>query len=248
MVKFIFFKTPLCTLNIQRIPSLSGNELKENSRPNSVASNSSFHSTHDEFQSPAPSAKQVEGGGHLVKLQEEEDEGRSKEEIGILKQELESLQIKLLEARNECCSLQAQLNSNRGREREEDGSVREKIREEELIESLAELQAKLTDTQERYHQAMEEVEDLKAQMGRGEDELTEKLENEIKELKARLVQMGSEKDETAQQIRQLEEALQRTEEERRMAKEKERRTAQFENLYKEAQEEVRMLQVKLEKI
>uniref|UniRef100_A0A146P4C3 Retinoic acid induced 14 n=1 Tax=Fundulus heteroclitus TaxID=8078 RepID=A0A146P4C3_FUNHE len=234
-------------------PSPSGNELKENSRPNSLASNSSFHSTQDEFEPPAqvPSTAPVEGGDPpgtvSVKLKEEEGEDRSEEEIRILKQELENLQIKLLEARKDYSLLQSQLHLDRGKEREGDGSVREKIREEELRESLAELQAKLTDTQERYHQAMEEVEDLKAQTGRGKDEQTgklvaEELEHEVKQLKARLVQLGSEKDETAGRIRQLEEALQRTEEERRLAEEKEQRTAQIEELYKEAQEEVRMLQ------
>ncbi|XP_023193977.1 ankycorbin isoform X2 [Xiphophorus maculatus] len=234
---------------LKRLPSLPGNELKENSRPNSMASNSSFHSTQDEFHSPAQvaSTTQVEEGEHPVKLQEEGGEGGSKEEIGILKQALESLQIKLIETKKEYCLLQAQLNSDRQRQRDEDGSVREKIREEELMESLAELQAKLTDTQERYHQAMEEVEDLKAQMGRGEEGFTEKLEvekleHEIKQLKVRLVQLESEKDETAQRIRLMDEALQRTEEERRTAKEKEQRSAQIEELYKEAQEEVRMLQ------
>ncbi|XP_008422280.1 ankycorbin isoform X3 [Poecilia reticulata] len=234
---------------LKRLPSLPGNELNEDSRPNSMASISSFHSTQDEFHSRAQvaSTTQVEGGEHPVKLQEEGGEGGSKEEVRILKQALEGLQIKLLETKKEYCLLQARLNSDRQRQRGEDGSVGEKIREEELMESLAELQAKLTDTQERYHQALEEVEDLKAQMGRGEEEFTgkleaEKLEHEMKQLKVRLVQLESEKDETAQRIRPMEEALQRTEEERRTAKEKEQRTAQIEELYKEAQEEVRMLQ------
>ncbi|XP_047228457.1 ankycorbin isoform X3 [Girardinichthys multiradiatus] len=237
---------------IKKLPSIPGNELKENSRSNSITSNSSFHSTQDEFESPAqlPSTDQVEIEDHLgtisVKL-EEEGEGGCKEEIRILKQALENLQIQLLEARKKCCLLQDQLNTDRGRERGEDGIVKEKIREEELRECLAELQAKLTDTQERYHQAMEEVEDLKAHERRGEDERTEKLvieklEHEVKQLKARLAQWGSEKDETAQRITQLEEALQRTEEETRLAKEREKRAVQIEELYKEAQEEVRMLQ------
>uniref|UniRef100_A0A3B5L745 Uncharacterized protein n=1 Tax=Xiphophorus couchianus TaxID=32473 RepID=A0A3B5L745_9TELE len=167
---------------LKRLPSLPGNELKENSRPNSMASNSSFHSTQDEFHSPAQvaSTTQVEEGEHPVKLQEEGGEGGSKEEIGILKQALESLQIKLIETKKEYSELQ-----------------------------------KLE---------------------------VEKLEHEIKQLKVRLVQLESEKDETAQRIRLMEEALQRTEEERRTAKEKEQRSAQIEELYKEAQEEVRMLQ------
>ncbi|XP_014822447.1 PREDICTED: ankycorbin isoform X1 [Poecilia mexicana] len=234
---------------LKRLPSLPGNELNEDSRPNSMASNSSFHSTQDEFHSPAQvaSTTQMEGGEHPAKLQEVGGEGGSKEEVRILKQALEGLQIKLLETKKENCLLQAQLNSDRRRQGDEDGSAREKIKEEELMESLAELQAKLTDTQERYHQAMEEVEDLKAQMGRGAEEFAgkleaEKLEHEMKQVKLRLIQLESERDATAQRIRPMEEALQRTEEERRTAKEKEQRTAQIEELYKEAQEEVRMLQ------
>ncbi|GLD55239.1 ankycorbin isoform X1 [Lates japonicus] len=131
---------------LKKHPSLQGNEdLTETSRPNSMASNSSFHSTQDEFDTlpPVPSTTQVE---------------------------------------------------------REDGSVGVSVRREE-----------------------EESE-------------------RVKQLKAQLVQSGSEQEKAVQQIRQLEEALRRTEEERRSVKEKEQRTAQIEELYKEAQEEIRMLQ------
>ncbi|XP_042365363.1 ankycorbin [Plectropomus leopardus] len=237
-------------------PSLQGIEdLKDTSRPNSMASNSSFHSTQDEFDS-VPQVEKEDGSGVVSVRQEEEDgergRGGSKEEIRLLRQALESVQVKLLETRKENRSLQAQLKPERGREREEDESVREKGREEELMESLAELQAKLTDTQERYHQAVEEVEELRVRIGKGEGELTEKqesqrlqsstLEHEVKQLRALLVQSGSEKESATQRIRQLEEALRRVEEERRSVKEKEQRNAQIEELYKEAQEEIRMLQ------
>ncbi|XP_035524496.1 ankycorbin isoform X2 [Morone saxatilis] len=247
---------------LKKHPSLQGSEdLKETSRPNSMASNSSFHSTQDEFESlpQVPSTTQVEredaSGGVFVKRVEEETEGGrggSKEEIGLLRMALENVQMKLLETRKENRSLQAQLKPEQGREREEYETVREKGREEELMESLAELQAKLTDTQERYHQAVEEVEELRTQVGRGGGELMEKqevqrclsstVEHEVKQLKAQLVQSGSEQEKAAQRIRQLEEVLRRVEEERRSVMEKEQRTAQIEELYKEAQEEIRMLQ------
>ncbi|KAM9338489.1 ankycorbin [Symphorus nematophorus] len=230
---------------LKKHPSIQGSEdVKETSRPNSMASNSSFHSTQDEFESlpQVLATTQVE--------REEDGEGRSKEEIGLLRQALESVQMKLLETRKENRSLQAQLKPDRGREREEYEGVREKGREEELMESLAELQAKLTDTQERYHQAVEEVEELRAQVGEGE--LMEKqdiqtctsstLEHEVKQLKAQLVQSGSEQEKAAHRVRQLEEVLRRAEEERRSVMEKEQRTARTEELYKEAQEEIRMLQ------
>ncbi|XP_034402947.1 ankycorbin isoform X2 [Cyclopterus lumpus] len=227
-------------------------DLKDNSRPNSMASNSSFHSTQDEFDS-LPQVEREEGPGG----EEEEGEGGrggSQEEIILLRQALESIQVKLLETRKENRSLHAQLKPERGREREreEDESAREKGREEELMESLAELQAKLTDAQERYHQAVEEVEDLRVQMERGGGELMEKqevqrsisstLEHEVKQLRALLVQSGSEHENAAQRIRQLEEALRRVEEERWSVKEKEQMIAQIEELYKEAQEEISMLQ------
>ncbi|XP_069559255.1 ankycorbin isoform X2 [Brachyistius frenatus] len=237
---------------LKKHPSQQGNEdLKDSSRPNSMASNSSFHSTQDEFESlpQVPSTTQVGG----IRVEEEESEGGrggSEEEIRLLRQALESVQIKLLETRKENRSLQAQLKPEHGREREEDESVREKGREEELMESLAELQAKLTDTQERYHQAMEEVDDMRAQMGEGEPmekqevrkSTSSTLEHEVKQLKSQLVQSGSEQDQAAQRIRQLEEALRRTEEDTRTIKEKEQMTAQMEEVYKEAQEEVRILQ------
>lgn len=225
-----------------------------------MASNSSFHSTQDEFDSPpqVSSTTHVEQkdrpGASSVKLEEERSDAGSKEEIRLLRQALESVQTKLIETTNKNRSLQAQLRPEQGREREEDGCVREKGREDELMESLAELQAKLTDTQERYHQAMEEIEDLRAQVGGGEGELTEKreaarrtsstLEQEVKQLKAQLIQTESEQNKAAQQIRQLEETLKWKEEERQLVKEKEQRSAQIEELYKEAQEEVKMLQVK----
>ncbi|XP_023147706.1 ankycorbin isoform X1 [Amphiprion ocellaris] len=243
---------------LKKHPSLQGNEdLKDGSRPNSMASNSSFHSTQDEFDSvPHVTFTTTEDGEGVASVRLEEDEGEGgrgggKEEIRLLRQALESVQVKLLETRKENHSLQAQLKPERGQEREDEDGIREKGREEELMESLAELQAKLTDTQERYHQAMEEVEDLRAQAGR-EGELMDKqeahgrissaLEHEVKQLKAQLVQSGSEQDKAAQQIRQLEEVLRKTEEDRRTVKEKEQRTAQMEELYKEAQEEVKMLQ------
>lgn len=257
------FYPPPCIITSQKHPSLQGSEdLKETSRPNSMASNASFHSTQDEFESlpQVPSTTQVEredgSGGVSVRQEEEESgggRGGSKEEIRLLRQALESVQTKLLETRKENRSLQAQLKPERGSEREEYESVREKGREEELMESLAELQAKLTDTQERYHQAVEEVEELRVQIGRAGGELMEKqevqrrtsstLENEIKQLKAQLDQSGSEQEKAAQRIRLLEEALRRVEEERRRVEEKEQRTAQTEELYKLEQEEIRMLQV-----
>ncbi|XP_058473460.1 ankycorbin isoform X1 [Solea solea] len=241
---------------LKKYPSLQGNnDLQDTSRPNSMASNSSFHSTHDDFESlpPVPSTKTTterddRSVGVSVEQEDEDSEGGrggGKEEIRLLRQALESVQIKLLETRKENHSLQAQLRPERGREGEED--VWEKQREKELMESLAELQAKLTDTQERYQHAVEEVEELREHMGREEGEVIHRgiastLEHDLKELKAQLVQSGSAQEKATQRIRQLEEALRRTEEEKLSMKEEERRTGQIEELYKDAQEEIRVLQ------
>lgn len=235
----------------QKQPSLQGNEeQKEGSRPNSMASNSSFHSTQDEFEVPAAAQADRENGSGGVSFGQEEEGsgGGGKEEIRLLRQALESVQVKLLETRKENRSLKAQLAPERD----------ESVREEELMESLAELQAKLTDTQERYHQAVEEVEELRAQVAQGGAERTSenqelqtggaaasRLEVEVKQLKEQLAQTGSQREEAAQRVTQLEEALVRAEEGRRGAVEEAQRGAQIEELYKEAQEEIRMLQVEM---
>ncbi|XP_074546638.1 ankycorbin isoform X1 [Halichoeres trimaculatus] len=227
---------------LKKHPSFSGNEdLKEDSRPDSMASNSSFHSTQDEFEA-LPQVEREAGSGEG---EAEGGRGGSKEEIRLLKQALEGVQIKLLESRKENRSLQAQLRPDRDREESED--ARERGREAELMESLAELQAKLTDTQERYHQAVEEVEELRVHMSRGGGEEVlgrspSSLEQEVKQLKVQLIQSGAEKEKATQQIRRLEEVLKRVEEERQDGKESEQRSARIEGLYKEAQEEIRVLQ------
>ncbi|XP_077353395.1 ankycorbin isoform X2 [Festucalex cinctus] len=223
--------------NFKKHPSLQANEdLKESSRPDSMTSNSSFHSTRDDLELAAA----VPSAAHAPREDGVEEEGikGSQEETRLLRQALESVQMTLLESRKENRSLQALLKPERSGE----GSARAK--EEELIESLAELQAKLTDTQERYHQAVEEVEELRARMGGdvANGRRASALEQEVGQLKAQLAQTGCEHEDAAQRSRQLEEALRRAEDDRRSAQEKEGRAAKMEELYKEAQEEIRMLQ------
>lgn len=243
-----FFPFPVVTS--QKHPTATADEdLKESSRPNSMTSNSSFHSTQDEFGVFAASCDDKEDSPD--RRLEGESRGGGKEEVGLLRQALESVQLKLLETRKENRSLQSQLKPERGRERDEHERVREKGREEELMESLAELQAKLTDTQERYHQAVEEVEELRAQVAREGRETTEdqdvqrcaRLEQEVAQLKAQLVQSGCEQEEVARRMRELEEALGRAEEERQRGLEEKQKVAEMEELYTEAQEEIRILQV-----
>lgn len=204
-----------------------------------MTSNNSFHSTQDEFDVAGDKDDASSG-------REDESGGGSEEEVRLLRQALENVQVKLLETRKENRSLQSQLRTER--DGDEYQRVREKGREEELMESLAELQAKLTDTQERYHQAVEEVEELRAQVGRGGGDATEKqdvqrLEQEVGQLKAQLVRSGDEQEEVARRMRGLEEALGRAEEERRRVLEEKQKLAEIEELYKEAREEIQVLQV-----
>lgn len=206
-----------------------------------MTSNNSFHSTQDEFDVAAGDKDDASGG-----REDESGGGGGKEEVRLLRQALENVQVKLLETRKENRLLQSQLRPER--DGDEYQRVWEKGREEELMESLAELQAKLTDTQERYHQAVEEVEELRAQVGRGGGDATEKqdvqrLEQEVGQLKAQLVRAGDEREEVARRLRGLEEALGRAEEEQRRVLEEKRKVAQMEELYKEAREEIQVLQV-----
>ncbi|XP_056146685.1 ankycorbin isoform X1 [Lampris incognitus] len=245
---------------VKKQPSLLGGEdLKDSSRPNSMASNSSFHSTRDDFdslsQSPfmTPQIRPVEGDGSegflgsvfprqedIIEEEESEIAGvGDKDEIRLLRQALESVQTKVLESQKENCSPQAQLKpgvpTERSIKREEDETERETEREEEFVENQAELQAKLTEAPERYYQALEEVQESKQDVqGRRSS-----LEQEVKELKSQLVQSGSEWEKAAQRMKQLEEELRRAEEQRELVKGKQQ---EIEELYKDAQEEIRMLQ------
>ncbi|XP_057674152.1 ankycorbin isoform X1 [Corythoichthys intestinalis] len=231
--------------NFKKHPSLQANkDVKETSRPDSMTSNSSFHSTQDDLELAAA----VPSTAHAPREDGIEEEGKkgSQEEIRLLRQALESVQMKLLETRKENRSLQALVKPERSKEvvEENEGNVRGKGKEEELIESLAELQAKLTDTQERYHQALEEVDELRARMGGdfADRRRASALEQEVKQLKTQLVQTGCEHENAVQRLRELEAAMREAEEEKLKEKEREERTAKMEELYKEAQEEIRILQ------
>ncbi|XP_077479100.1 ankycorbin isoform X2 [Stigmatopora argus] len=195
-----------------------------------------------ELAAAAPSTAHAPGEDGI----EEEWKRGSQEETQLLRQALESVQMKLLETRKENRSLQALVKPERSKEVGEgkDENARGKGKEEELIESLAELQAKLTDTQERYHHAVEEADELRAQMGgdTADHSRASALQQEVKQLKAELLQTSCEHQNAAQRLRQLEEVMREVEQERLEEKEKEGRTEKMEELYKEAQEEINMLQ------
>uniref|UniRef100_A0AAV2IY88 Uncharacterized protein n=1 Tax=Knipowitschia caucasica TaxID=637954 RepID=A0AAV2IY88_KNICA len=213
-------------------------DLQDSNQPDSLTSNSSFHSTQDELELPVSQTDKV--------TEEEEPErgkARRKEEIHSLHQAFESVRVKLIETREERRSLQVQRQPECLREYNVE--VREKEREAELMDSLAELQAKLSDTQERFHQALEEVEELRVQIGLGDNNERQEqqaralmLEHEVKQLRAQLLQSESQNRNFLLQIKHLEQALRRAEVKH---KENELQSIQHE----EAQEEIKMLQAAL---
>ncbi|XP_010875577.2 ankycorbin isoform X2 [Esox lucius] len=236
---------------LKKRPSPQGGECsqEDTSRPDSMNSNASFHTTNE---SPSEAVLQPQGadeedmfelGSTSLRQEDEDFEGEGKdggeEEIRLLRETLGSVQSKLQETRKENRTLHARLKPVQGEETGREGEV--------LLESLAELQAKLTETQEKHDQAREEVLALRAQIERGSGERSKMaeqelqrlrgcLEQEVTELRSLLTQAEQQKERDASQIRELEARLKAAEDSSHHEK------SLLVNRYKEAQEEIRMLQ------
>ncbi|KAJ7987099.1 hypothetical protein DPEC_G00335240 [Dallia pectoralis] len=236
---------------LKKRPSPQGGECsqEDTSRPDSVNSNSSFHTT---IESPSQSVLQPRGADDedmfelsstSLRHEDEKSEREVKEggevEIRLLRETLRSVQSKLLETRKENHTLQARLKPVQGEETGRECEV--------LLEGLAEVQAKLTETQEKHQQAREEVLDLRAQIERGHDERSEKakqelqrlrtsLEQEVTELRSQLAQSEQHRAGDASRIRELEARLKASEDSSHHEK------SLVMNRYKVAQEEISMLQ------
>ncbi|XP_064833800.1 ankycorbin-like [Oncorhynchus masou masou] len=241
---------------LKKRPSPQGGEVsqEDSSRPNSMNSNASYHITH---KSPSESLLQPQGteeedmseGSALelssssVRQEEEESGGREKEggkeEIRLLRETLGRVHSKLQETQKENRTLHARLKPEQGEETGREGEV--------LLESLAELQAKLTETQEKHQQAREEVLALMAHIERGDGggiETTEQelqrlrssLEQEVKELRSQLAQSEQQRESDVGRIREQEARLKAADDSGDQEK------SLLVDRYKEAQEEIRMLQ------
>ncbi|KAI4879667.1 hypothetical protein NFI96_031998, partial [Prochilodus magdalenae] len=251
---------------IKKRPAPQGEEGREDSRPNSFDSNVSYHSTHADFDYSSDLHNQT---GDELELSEvsaldksslldeaEHMKGASEEEILLLRDALQSLQVKLHESRLENHSLQARLKPN---------SHTEEIGNEGISESVAELKANLAETQQKYQDVLEEVQALRAERragaaSQGEDQVVQKfqylkgcLEQEVKDLKAKVAQLQEEKTHDASLIKGLEARLQSGsmgEDERQELKNS--YSVLVENVnqekslliekYKEAQKEIKILQ------
>ncbi|XP_067279320.1 ankycorbin isoform X2 [Pseudorasbora parva] len=110
---------------IKKRPAPQGEEGQGNSRPNSIESNASYHSTRADFELSSDVHIHTGDDEDLSEMSvldissssirhEMEEDGRlsTDKEIGLLRDALENLQAKLLESRMENRSLQAKLNTD----------------------------------------------------------------------------------------------------------------------------------------
>lgn len=197
---------------IKKRPPPQGEEGQEDSRPNSINSNASYHSTHAEFElSSEQERSDVSAFKHLGASTPKKV--MYEEEITLLRDALQSLQVELDESRLENHSLQArvELSSHTG-----------EIRNEGPSESTAELKAKLADMQKKYEDVVLELGTLQVERARvvptgsrnQDDQVVQKfqflkgcLEQEVKDLKTKLAKVQEEKTHDAQLIKDLEARL-----------------------------------------
>ncbi|KAL4617277.1 ankycorbin isoform X2, partial [Arapaima gigas] len=215
---------------LKKHSSPQGERGNEGSRPNSVDSNTSYHSTHDFDQTAtsqedlfAVSIRDVSSTSGL-KVAEEMDEKqriRAEEEIRLLHEALENLKTKLQESQQENLKLQAGLLPCHV----------SKMEVESGPHDVAELQKK-------YQEVVEELEVLQR---RGVQE--------VQDLKAQLAQVLEEREKDAHLIQELEMRLKAEEEWQELKRsyhqlmeDSSREKALLLENQKEAQEEIKMLQ------
>ncbi|ROL47523.1 Ankycorbin, partial [Anabarilius grahami] len=238
---------------IKKRPAPQGEEGQGNSRPNSIESNASYHSTRADFELSSDmhihtvdeedlsEVSVLDISSSSIKHEMEEDVRLSTDkEIGLLRDALENLQTKLLESRMENHSLQARLNTDF-----------EKI--EVASKSMGE------DTQ-KYQEALQELQLRGDSVIQQEDNVVQKfqylkscLEQEVKELKGKLAKSQEEQKQDTCLIRDLQSQLNSvrlSEDERQELKNtynvlveniNQEKTLLIEK-YKESQEEIKMLQ------
>uniref|UniRef100_A0A673MXG4 Ankycorbin-like n=1 Tax=Sinocyclocheilus rhinocerous TaxID=307959 RepID=A0A673MXG4_9TELE len=238
---------------IKKRPAPQGEEGQGSSRPNSIESNASYHSTHADFELSSDvhihtgdeedlselSVLDISGSSNKHEIEDDTRLSADKE-IGLLRNALENLQAKLLESRMENCTLQARLNTDF-----------EKI--EVASKSMGE------DTQ-KCQEALQELQMRGDSVSTQEDNVVQKfqylkscLEQEVKELKGKLAVSHEEEKRDACLIRDLQTQLKRgrlSEEERQELKNTyntlveniNQEKALLIEKYKESQEEIRMLQ------
>uniref|UniRef100_A0A673IQW4 Ankycorbin-like n=1 Tax=Sinocyclocheilus rhinocerous TaxID=307959 RepID=A0A673IQW4_9TELE len=238
---------------IKKRPAPQGEEGQDSSRPNSIESNASYHSTRADFELSSDmhihtgdeedlsELSVLDISGSLIKPEMEEDTRLSADkEISLLQDALENLQAKLLESRMENRTLQDRLKTDFEKTEVASKSIGE-------------------DTQ-KYQETLQELQMRGGSVSTQEDNVVQKfqylkscLEQEVKELKGKLAMSQEEQKQDACLIRDLQAQLKSdhlSEEERQELKNTyntlveniNQEKALLIEKYKESQEEIRMLQ------
>uniref|UniRef100_A0A671MA15 Ankycorbin-like n=1 Tax=Sinocyclocheilus anshuiensis TaxID=1608454 RepID=A0A671MA15_9TELE len=238
---------------IKKRPAPQGEEGQDSSRPNSIESNASYHSTRADFELSSDmhihtgdeedlsELSVLDISGSLIKPEMEEDTRLSADkEISLLQDALENLQAKLLESRMENHTLQDRLKTDFEKSEVASKSIGE-------------------DTQ-KYQETLQELQMRGGSVSTQEDNVVQKfqylkscLEQEVKELKGKLAISQEEQKRDACLIRDLQAQLKSDHLSEEECQElKNTYNTLVENInqekalliekYKESQEEIRMLQ------
>lgn len=215
---------------IKKRPPPQGEEGQGGSRPNSIGSNASYHSTRADFELSSHTGEDenisnvsaLDISRSLLRPEEEETvKMSSDEEIKLLRDALGNLQAKLLESRMENRSLHTRLNTDSPTERTESGEEDNVVQKFQYLKScleqeVKELKVKLLKAQEEQKQEACLIKDLQAQIQRtplSDDERLEMkntyntLVENINQEKVLLIEKYKEAEED---IKMLQEALRGT--------------------------------------
>ncbi|XP_077088980.1 ankycorbin isoform X2 [Siphateles boraxobius] len=237
---------------IKKRPAPQGEEGHGNSRPNSIESNASYHSTRADFELSSDvhihtdeedlsemSGLDISSSSNKHEMEEDVRLSTDKE-TGLLRDALENLQAKLLESRMENHSLQARLNTD--------------------FEKIEVASKSMDEDTQKYQEPLQELQLRGDTVSPQEDNVVQKfqylkscLEQEVKELKGKLARSLEEQKQDACLIRDLQAQLKSvslSEVERQELKNT--YNVLVENInqekkllierYKESQEEIKMLQ------
>ncbi|XP_064163282.1 ankycorbin isoform X2 [Anguilla rostrata] len=178
-----------------------GDEVQDHSRPNSIDSNASYHSTNAEFDPPSQDKE------FSPKKAEEEGKGGSEEEIRHLREALGSLQAKLQESQQENRTLQ------------EAQALQEELRLKEALEQeVQELREQLERARAEQERDGQRMGALQAQLEGGADRVSSEEVEDLKTSYTTLVesltlekaQLASSYKEAQEEVKMLQEALQGT--------------------------------------
>ncbi|KAJ8338774.1 hypothetical protein SKAU_G00355600 [Synaphobranchus kaupii] len=208
-----------------------GDEGQDESRPNSIDSNASYHSTHAEFDPPNQAHSPTPNEDDEPSMKKaEKGKGGSEEETRLLKEALRSLEAKLQESQQENLTLQARLTPSpapeeaeqqaegRSQEAQALGGQEALGPNESLEKEVQELRVELEGARKERERDAERIRALQAQLestaGRGSAKQVEELKTSytalVESLTQEKVQQMSRYMEAQEEVKMLQEALQGT--------------------------------------